>query len=644
MLIAEIEKPTLSENEREAIQVARQDDFDDHEGFCARRLDIIDRSSPDGASYIPFVWNNAQMEMERVRNMVKQFNILRSTMLKERHGSTIPITPLPIHMVCLKARKVGCSTWLASKNLHLCEFVPGTSSMVMAHRKDAVVFDILQAFIHRYRDDELKTGQHIRYKSQNMIGWDRDHGSRIVMKTAGAKRGSSRSATYHFMHLSEEAWFPRSDEAAAALNAKVKYSEVWEESTANGHGDMFHTSWRNALWVEDAIDLLINGEDLPIAWNGKFRFFWPWYRDDQYRSPILEFEAENIRRTLSPREKFLIDLGIDLEQLKFRRQKIATECAMQQAMPPEDYFDQEYPTTPDDAFVSQGINVFSGRAIGELELKDRKGEYYRIERLDEMDFSIIPVTSELGANYFRYHEPMAGHQYVIGVDTAEGLTEGDWSVVSVWDRMKGDTAKEVARYRGKHDPEDLAEIAYWLSQIYNDAFIIPEWNPPGNATCIKLHKLGAQNVYHTTNEERVTDRVDPEHFTIGFRTSKHTKAMIVSVCQVQMREGKIDLKNTQALEEWRAYRNVNGSTEAPVGMNDDCVMADAMALWAHFTPGVTTPMIWSDEEWIPYDDRPVTPIVGAKDEHQVDLIRSSIERHAAAARRKRPSRSFYSYR
>lgn len=55
----------------------------------------------------------------------------------------------------------------------------------------------------------------------------------------------------------------------------------------------------------------------------------------------------------------------------------------------------------------------------------------------------------------------------MGVDAAEGLENGDWSVISIFDRTNGTKMVEVARVRSKTPARELGEMANFLGWMYN---------------------------------------------------------------------------------------------------------------------------------------------------------------------------------
>lgn len=107
-------------------------------------------------------------------------------------------------------------------------------------------------------------------------------------------------------------------------------SEIILESTANGVGNAFHTMWLAAERGE--------GEYQAI--------FVPWFWQEEYRAPLktgFKMSADD--------EAYMRAYGLDLEQMQWRANKIATYGEGFEWL-----FDQEYPATPALAFKSSTQN------------------------------------------------------------------------------------------------------------------------------------------------------------------------------------------------------------------------------------------------------------------------------------------------
>lgn len=562
------------------------------QSYARHCLVIIDRDAVTGKSnFIPFRFNASQLYLHDLIRQIRSFNHRREK--QARHDSPGSLESFPVQIVELKARKVGWSTYLQARAFHKCEFSKGTTALTMAHEMQAAqnIVKISRRFVEQFRIPLVSPG--ISRKNPDLLEWDTKHDSRIVVKTAGAKTsGSSRSYTWGFVHISEEAHFKESSEVAAALAAKSSNAETHEESTASGIGGMFYENWRNAMWLEDAIKLWNDKQPFPGAWNGKFRAFWPWISDPAYTTAVPSWEQGQIENTLTTREEELIrDHRCTLGQIKWRRRKIAGECTQQRDMDPEEYFDQEYPTTPDDAFVSKGRNVFpSSRLTKYLASAMDKKPLERYNIMVDADSHTNDLTEVVhikpvryNPHYTQWSKPRSGGEYIIGIDTAEGLAHGDNSCVRVWDRMDGLRLELAASVVGKFVPDEIAIIGVYLAQLYNFAFIVPESSGVGISTCIKITRLNYPYVFHHDNPAAVSEDSNKDTFAAGFRTLSNTKKLLISFGQEALRNDQLIMWDPDGIHEWLHYQNEDGVFSAPQGEKDDRLMADLLAIYGHFS-------------------------------------------------------------
>jgi hypothetical protein len=569
--------------QQDQIKQARSRYAKDRRAFFRDCLRIRDRDSPD-AKLSPLVLNLAQENLLTTVERIERFNLER--LGAESHG-------LPVDIVVAKPRKEGISTLIEALAFHYCEFRPHSNVLVMAHRKDGAqnIGKISKRFndfiprdhlawkvdMGRIADDVLEWGQ---FQGQN---WD----SRMIIATS-KDEGVARGFDFNFVHLSEVAHFPSSDAISASKNAMVAFHYCFEESTANGIDSSFYASWHGALSFDDVYSHWKSTGRVPDKWNGKYRFFWAWWQDPHYTQPVDPIEAAWLEDNLDDDERAYRErFGLDLGQLKWRRYTIKTKCSEQRAMSPEDFFRQEYPAFPEEMFVGSGNRVFDEKRLIEMAKSSedvRPLWHGRLRPVGDGTCLEEPSTS----SNFRYspmiiwQQPVAGHEYVIGADAAEGKEHGDNSVASVWDRTDGTRLVEVARYMGKTSARDLGDVLFHLGRKYNEAYLIPERSPPGNVTCQRLVDLQYARIYHAQNEELVGGSSSPNSFTPGFRTMKNTKRMIIEEGQSAVKQGQITILHPDAVNEWRMYQNTDGRLAAPDGEHDDCVMADCLAVYAHF--------------------------------------------------------------
>ena len=165
-------------------------------------------------------------------------------------------------------------------------------------------------------------------------------------------------------------------------------------------------------------------------------------------------------------------------------------------------------------------------------------------------------------------------RYCIGVDVAEGLAHGDYSVIQVLDHM----GYQVATWCGHIDPFDLAETVSTIAMYYNKAWTLVERNNHGLTTIRKMQDMGYPNLYV---EKTVDDAyVDKMTRRAGFLTTSKTKPLIIDNLVHLLRQGESGVADIELINEMRNYvTDARGITNAQEGCYDDRVMSYAIALF-----------------------------------------------------------------
>jgi hypothetical protein len=158
-----------------------------------------------------------------------------------------------------------------------------------------------------------------------------------------------------------------------------------------------------------------------------------------------------------------------------------------------------------------------------------------------------------------YALPQENHNYVIGVDPAEGNPTSDDSALAVLNAKNGE---EVASLAGKFQPAVLAAHAHALGKWFNHASILVERNNHGHAVLLWLQERG---------ELRLLTGHDDKQ---GWLSSQLGKVLLYDRCADAFRNREV-LLHTFAT--YVQLASIDGSTlRAPPGEQDD--RADAFAL------------------------------------------------------------------
>ena len=459
-----------------------------------------------------------------------------------------------IRVIILKARQQGLSTYTGGYLYFSVSQQKARKAMVITHHADSTraLFDMTKRF-HEHCPEILKP--HTKYSSRRELSFDILDSSYVVATAGGDSVGRGETLTH--VHASELAFWPKSnaDEIWNGLLQAVPNAPgtaVFVESTANGVSGIFYDLWRGA----------VEGK------NGFVPVFIPWYADPTYREPV----PDKFERT--PDEIELADLyDLDDEQLMFRRRKVAQNGI--------DLFKQEYPSEPEEAFLTTGRPVFNLEKLQE-QLKGTRDVEERLA-LEGEDF-VEHMRGELTT--YRPHDP--GEQYIIGADVAMGVSRGDYSVAQVLDSKK----RQVATWRGQVHPDYFAEVLRALGFYFNEARIIVENNGHGILTCTRLGKDYAYpNFYTEVQVDKITDK---ETIKLGFSTTARTKPLIIDQLRASLRENELELNDKTTIREMLTYIVTDsGSMEAEPGCFDDCVMS--LALANHIHEGAWEPIDSTDE-------------------------------------------------
>lgn len=526
--------------------------FRDHKTFCRESCAIRDkRGTP-----VPFILGPAQEKLEA------------AIADRRRRGR-------PVRILFLKARQVWVSTGTAAEFFHDCAFAPGQKALVVAHDAEATrnIFGYYQQLNEYYKPfgGVIRTLPVIR-NNENLLAWE--GGGYVRVATANTLT-SGRSFSLRFLHLSEFAFWRDARTLMTGLMQSVPDDPdtiVIIESTANGRGNEFHRL------VMEAMD--------PTSESDWVLVFFAWWEHPEYRLKLdapAEFQASLSSEEIELRDKY----NLSLEQLAWRRWAIRNKCGGS-----AEVFKQEYPSCPEEAFLSTGRPRFDQKALERMPAA-RKGEDAPAVTAGELEVirngpkeTIAFMPGDRGAMVL-YKKPGTGKQYVIGVDVAEGIdasarlgaADPDYSVACVLDQHTGE---QVAKVRGRIEPAAFADYVALLARYYNWAFVVPEANGPGIAFIEGLlrNEFPPALIYHRrpSPEEEFADRDSTTLSLLGWKTSTSSRVQLISQHDRNIREFGIILTDPVTLQEHINFViKGNGRAEAPDNEHDDEVFACALA-------------------------------------------------------------------
>jgi len=487
----------------------------DFELFAKEQLKILPKDSSKG--FQSFEFNEAQRIVnEALEKQLKETGRVRA--------------------IILKARQMGLSTYTTGRVFWKSYFNAYNKSVVMAH--DAATSDALFGMSRNIIYNMSDTFRPVLKKSnaKEIMFEHNDSGYRLY--TAGAPE-AGRGTTPTIAHLSEVAFWGHDEKILAGLFQGISQSEGTEvilESTANGVGNSFHRLWQGA----------VKGENDYIA------IFVPWYLMTEYQRKV----PEGFERT-TEEEVLVTRYNLSDDQLYWRRLKIAEGG--------ENKFRQEYPATPEEAFIVSGSNVFNIEKLSKL-----IPQPILAKREFNFESSMMEDLRDGSIEIFKY--PTFEDAFAIGADVSLGVGK-DYSTAVVINAQR----EVCAVYRSNTiDPSQFGDLLFYLGRYYNNALLAVESNSMGIATLNRLTQMGYMNMYYQTKMANVSKE---EGSRIGWRTTSASKPAIIGFLKNAIEQEDIWIPSRVIIGELMNYvADESGKTNAIIGQNDDTVIALAIAL------------------------------------------------------------------
>ena len=464
----------------------------------------------------------------------------------------------PIRIIVLKARQLGFSTLVAGLFYHRTgTFYRNINTAIIAHKADAstnifnkmkLFYDMLDPFLQMMRKNS--NAKELIFENPTTSPQEKRMRpglrSKIMIETA-VDKNALRSATVHNLHMSEIAFWPYPRETyTSAMQAVPTHPKtcVIIESTANGVGNFFYDLWQRAKRGES--------EFTPL--------FFPWFLEDEYKMPVPDdFQLTEEEKEL--KEEF----DLSDEQIVWRRWCIQANCGGDIEM-----FKQEYPCTDTEAFIASGRPVFDTNLL-EKALKECK-KPIKEGNLVEENGRIVFRTAYKG--YLKIWEEPKDEDYIIGIDTSQGLEKGDYSCMAVWSRKR----KKVAEWHGHMAPDLLGKEAVKLAKYYKLAWIIPEINNMGIST---LDTIRHEQYYRLYRRRTSPDKSGNEPTDMyGFWTSSKSKPLLIKSLSKLIRDDATLIVDEETIRECISYvYDASGRMNAQQGCYDDRVIANALAVF-----------------------------------------------------------------
>lgn len=466
-----------------------------------------------------------------------------------------------ISLLVLKGRQQGFTTLISAYQLareitrHNCE---GLTLADKTSNSEAI-FQNKAKYFYNNLPDVLKPTE--KFNSKRQLLFDKLNSSWAVDT---ATREVGRSRTINFFHGSECAFWK---DGIATIQASLgetftKDSIKIYETTANGFND-YRTMWKS-------------GEHINC--------FYEWWLTPEYR---LNFETKN-RRTkflndiyrvkdwIHERLKWLLEeKGLDENQLYWYYKKYNGYID-------KELIKQEYPCTPEEAFIASGKCYFDKESIihriDEIEKMENFGvvkqgyfEYDVIYNRKEEKKTITNIkwTDDPTGPIKIYELPRNGVPYVLGGDTA-----GEGSDANTGTVIDNTNEKVVATLKQEKDETTYTIQIYCLGMYYNQALVGLETNFSTYPTKMLSEEYMYPNLYI---REKVDDYTGKLYKAYGFETNRKTRPLILANLQRIINTETQKITDIEILREGLVFvKNEKGRAEAQEGCHDDRVMATAI--------------------------------------------------------------------
>lgn len=457
-----------------------------------------------------------------------------------------------ISLLVLKGRQQGFTTLVTAYQLSCSILNRNFQGFTLADKSDnsEAIFQNKAKFPYSQLPDVLKPTE--KFNNRKQLLFEKINSSWAVDT---ATKDVGRSRTVNFFHGSECAfWKDGIAPIQGALGeAFTKNCIKIYESTANGYND-YQKMWDSGVHIN---------------------CFYEWWKTKEYRISFRNEEVlQYFRHSIATKKGWIWDRlrwlanskGLDAEQLYWYWNKYDKYLD-------KDLIKQEYPCTPQEAFLLSGKNVFDTAVILERLSnlpKPLKVGYFRYD-YDGLRISNIRWVNDRSGYIKIYRLPNSPEitEYCIGGDTA-----GEGSDFFTGHVLDAKTGIQVAHLKHQFDADQYTRQMYCLGLYYRWALIGIEANFD-SYPIMELQRLGYPKQYAREAQDTYTGKTEKR---FGFKTTSLTRPTAISRLVEVVREHCDSINDKETLEELLTIvRNEKGRIEAPEGGHDDDMMGLAIA-------------------------------------------------------------------
>lgn len=383
----------------------------------------------------------------------------------------------------IKGRQEGFTTLKLGEYFHNTITHRGTNSVVVSHDASVTQKLLLKVkLMYSSLPAKIKRIAKLRYDNVSEL-WFKDLNSRMIISTLG--KGVGRGETINNLLCTEVAFWPHAEKLMYGLTEAVPfYGNITIESTSNNMGGYFYNAVESAAKGQSAYKL----------------HTYPWYLHEEYRLSLDFPVPEMIKFRYNESGSILLDeveinlvevYKLTLEQILWRRFKMLEL---------------------EDLVIDKITGIHRSQKFSqEYECNFVQGGRPWV------DEAYVTVKS-------KFTDSQAGHRYVHGVDTSEGIDKGDECALISLDM---DTGGEVAALRGLWRPKEFALRIHNHCNKYGGILGI-EVNNTGLAIIENVLKLWEEEYgqFYMANPEKVKYWLYVEKKRIGWFTSSSSRTLM----------------------------------------------------------------------------------------------------------------------
>lgn len=441
--------------------------------------------------------------------------------------------------IILKSRRLGFTTFACMDMFDDAMFTPNFRSLMVA-QDDATMHELFEKIKYAWLHFPYKPLYEIDTDRSNQltVGFkDAPDGSSKSFSTVIVKQ-SGRGGGYNHVHISEFgkicAKYP--EKVKEILSGTFKTvpidGKLTIESTAEGENNKFH----DMFW-----DAWNRPKDAPKRPTDFTPFFYNWQWDQEEISKVTQPDAQ------IP-DEFKAYQAKHNEQIIKWQEKHKNQPLPYHLRPITDleltyYFykwldskdwnihKQEYPTTPEEAFVFSGTKFFDQHVL-------------------EKYIPHIKEPHEILNNWHFYYPYQPGHTYAIGADPAGGVGKDSCAAVIMdFTPLK---PRVVATFQDNQiEPDTFAYELKAGANHYGLPLLAVESNNHGHATITTLKGIYPNHQLYKQERQEYEETRETEK--IGWNTNLATKPKMFFELKTAVNEQLIHIPSKPLLQEMKTY-------------------------------------------------------------------------------------------